>query len=65
MVEVMQWAGICWRVVLAVIFFVTPGIAFWLVVVGLAILIRRFLRSNTWQIVRNKVRVAFSLSSVG
>lgn len=62
MAEVMQCAGTGLRVVLAVIFMVTPGIAFWLVVLGFLAMVRRFGRSNLYQIARNKVRVVFSPS---
>jgi hypothetical protein len=46
MPEVLHWVGTCLRVVLAVVILFTPGMAFWLVVVGLAVLGRWFGRSS-------------------
>ena len=39
--EVVEWAGICLRVVLGVIFMLAPGIVFWLAVVGIVAVIRQ------------------------
>ncbi len=62
MEEMLNWAGICLRVVLAVVFLVTPGMVFWLVVTGLLIAVRRFRRSHLYLTVRNSVREAVSPS---
>jgi hypothetical protein len=60
MVEVLEWIGICGRVLLAVFFFTAPGIAFWLVAAGLVAVIRLFKRSNLYQMARHKVRIVFN-----
>jgi hypothetical protein len=61
--ELLNCAGTCLRVVLAVIFFVTPGMAFWLVVVGLVAAVRRFRHSNLYLALRNRVRATASVPS--
>lgn len=63
MEEILNWAGTCSRVVLATIFFITPGMAFWLVVTGIVVAIRRFARSSLYLTVRNRVRPAASAPS--
>lgn len=61
--EMLNWAGTTWRVVLALVFFLTPGVAFWLVVAGLVAAVRRFRHSKLYLMVRNRVRAAASLPS--
>lgn len=61
--EMLNWAGTFLRVVLAVIFFVTPGMAFWLLVAGLVAMVRRLRRSNLYLTVRNWLRATASLPS--
>jgi hypothetical protein len=64
MVDILLFAETSVRVVLAVIFLVTPGIAFWLVVTGLAVLIRRLGSSKPFRAVRNSVGAVSSQPSV-
>lgn len=59
----LDWAGTGLRVLLATIFFLTPGMAFWLVVVGIVMAIRRFGRSSLYLTVRNRFRPAASSPS--
>jgi hypothetical protein len=46
MAEVVEVAGICLRVVLGVIFMLTPGMVFWLAVVGIGLAIQRICRAD-------------------
>lgn len=62
MAEVLHWAGTCLRAVLGVIFILTPGVAFWLVVLGLLAMVRWIGRSNLYQIARSKLQVVFNQS---
>jgi membrane-bound metal-dependent hydrolase YbcI (DUF457 family) len=54
--EVLRWAGGFFRVVLAVIIMLTPGIIFWLVVIGIIAIIQRLSRTGLYQIVRDKIQ---------
>jgi hypothetical protein len=63
MEEILNCAGTCLRVVLAVVFFVTPGMAFWLVVASLVAAVRRFRHSDLYLNLRNRVGATASLSS--
>lgn len=63
MEEILNWGGTFWRVVLATIFFITPGVVFWLVVAGILAAVRRFARSSLYLTLRNKVRPAASTPS--
>ncbi len=63
MEEMLNWAGTYLRVVLAMIFFLTPGMAFWLVVAGLLVAVHRLRHSNLYRNVRNRFREAASPSS--
>ncbi len=63
MEELLNGAGTFLRVMLATVFFVTPGMAFWLVVAGILVAIRRFGRSNLYLTMRNRLRPAASTPS--
>jgi len=63
MEEILNWAGACLRVMLAMIVFLTPGVAFWLVVTGILVAVRRFAGSRPYLIVRNRLRPAASQSA--
>jgi hypothetical protein len=63
MEELLNYAETCLHVVLAVVFFVTPGMVFWLVVAGLVAAVQRFTHSNLYLTVRNRFWAAESLSS--
>jgi len=63
MVDILLFVQTSLRVVLAVFFLVTPGIAFWIVVTGLVLMIRR-LGSKPFQAERNNVGTVSSQPSV-
>jgi hypothetical protein len=46
MAEIVQFVETCLRVALGLVFLVSPGIAFWLVVSGLLFMIRRLAGRN-------------------
>lgn len=54
--EVLRWAGDFFRVVVALIIMLTPGIVFWLVVIGIIAIIQRWSRTGLYQVVQDKIR---------
>lgn len=42
MAEILEWVGECLRVLVASIFALTPGIVFWLVVIGVVAIVQRW-----------------------
>jgi hypothetical protein len=55
MADILLFAQTSMRVLLAVIFLVTPGVAFWLVVTGFVVMIRRMGSSKPFRAERKKV----------
>lgn len=64
MADILLFAETSMRAVLAVIFLVTPGIAFWLVVTGLVVVIRRLASSKQFRAERSDVGTVSSQPSV-
>jgi hypothetical protein len=64
MAEILLFLETTMRAVLAVIFLVTPGIAFWLVVTGLVLVIRRLAGSKPLRAERSDVGTMSSQPSV-
>jgi hypothetical protein len=64
MVDILLFAETSMRAALAVIFLVTPGIAFWLVVTGVVVMIRRLGSSKLFRAERNNVGTVSSQPSV-
>jgi hypothetical protein len=54
--EVLRWVGDFFRVVVALVIMLTPGIVFWLVVIGIIAVIQRWSRTGLYQIVHDKIR---------
>jgi hypothetical protein len=56
MAEVLRWVGDCFRVVVATIFFLTPGMVFWLVVVGVIAAVHRSKGTGLYKTIRDKTQ---------
>jgi Na+/H+-dicarboxylate symporter len=53
--EVLRWAGDFSRAMVALMIMLTPGIVFWLVVIGIIAIIHRLSRTGLYQIVRDEI----------
>jgi len=56
MAEVLLWVENCSRALLGLIFFLTPGVVFWLVVIGIVIVFQRISHTDLYRIVRDTIR---------
>lgn len=56
MAEVLRWVGDCFRVVVATIFFLTPGMVFWLVVIGVIVAAHRSKGTGLYKTIRDKTQ---------
>ena len=63
MEELLNWAGTGLAVVLATMVFLIPGLAFWFLMSGILVALRRFADSGLYLTVRNRFRLAASPSS--
>jgi len=54
--EVLRWAGDFLRVVVAVMIMLTPGIVFWLVVIGIIAIIQQWSSTGLYQTVQGKIQ---------
>ncbi|TEU16474.1 MAG: hypothetical protein E3J21_10650 [Anaerolineales bacterium] len=54
--EVLQWAGDFLRVVVATMIMLTPGIVFWLVVIGIIAIIQQWNRTGLYQTIQDKIQ---------
>ena len=54
--EALRWAGDFLRVVVAVMIMLTPGIVFWLVVIGIIAIIQQWSRTSLYQTVQGKIQ---------
>lgn len=56
MAEIFRWAAACGRVAVAAIFALTPGMVFWLLVIGVIVAIHRVRHARLYQSVCDRIR---------
>jgi len=56
MTEIFRWAAACGRVAVAAIFALTPGMVFWLLVIGVMVAIQRVRHTRPYQSAGDRIR---------
>lgn len=55
MAEVLQWVEDCSRALLGLTFFLTPGVVFWLVVIGVVMIFQRISHTDLYRSVHDAI----------
>ena len=56
MAEVLQWVEDCFCALLGLGFFLTPGVVFWLALIGVVVIFQRISHTDLYQIVHDTIR---------